>query len=198
MEMHLIARDPYQQFHDWFKDAESRSGLQHVNAMALATADAAGRPSVRMVLLKGFSQDGFVFFTNHQSHKGRDLAENPFAALCFYWDKIGRQVRVEGAVSRLGAADSATYFHSRPRMSQIGAWASHQSEEIASRAELLTRVDEMEKKFHGAEVPLPEFWGGYVLRPSVFEFWQHGEFRLHDRFEYRPSGDGWGVRRLSP
>lgn len=198
MELHYLAKNPFQEFHDWFKRAETATGLEFPGAMALATSGKDGRPSVRMVLLKGASEQGFVFYTNYESRKAEDLAANPRAALCLYWDKIGRQVRVEGRVEKVSREESEIYFHSRPRSSQIGAWASPQSREIPSRAELEERVAEVGEKYRGQEIPLPEFWGGYVLKPEYFEFWQQGESRLHDRFAYSLSGKDWTVQRLAP
>jgi pyridoxamine 5'-phosphate oxidase len=198
MEPHYLAKNPFQEFHAWFKEAELNSGLNFPNAMSLATTGADGRPGLRTVLLKGVSEEGFVFYTNYTSRKGSELDFNPQAALCFYWDRIFRQVRVEGSVEKVSREDSEAYFHSRPRLSQIGAWASRQSQEIASRAELEERVKEVTERFRGKEVPLPEFWGGYLLKPDHFEFWQLGEGRLHDRFVYVPEDGGWKIKRLSP
>ena len=169
-----------------------------VNAMTLATVDAAGRPSARTVLLKGVDERGFIFFTNYDSRKGRELAENPHAALTFYWADLGRQVCVAGAVSKLSPDESGAYFKSRPRGSRIAAWASPQSSVIADRAVLDKRWNAMTAKFPG-EVPLPPFWGGYVLKPERIEFWQGRLNRLHDRFCYtRQPGDVWKLERLSP
>jgi pyridoxamine 5'-phosphate oxidase len=190
--------DPFQQFGSWLQEAELRSGMDYPNSMALATVDGAGRPSVRILLLKTFSPDGFVFFTNYESRKGSELEFNPQASLCFYWDKLGRQVRIDGTVEKLPRAESEAYFHTRPRLSQIGAWASRQSQEIPSRDHLETKVKELEEKFQDGPIPLPDFWGGYVLKADRFEFWQQGAFRLHDRFLFERAADGWSVRRLSP
>ena len=166
--------------------------------MALATADADGAPAVRYVLLKGFSDEGFDFFTDYRSAKAADLEANPRAALSLWWPQLGRQVRVGGDVSRLGGEESDAYFASRPREAQIGAWASHQSSPLADRAELEARVGEVEERFDGGEVERPPHWGGYRLRPQTIEFWQQGAGRLHDRFRYRREGDGWTIERLSP
>ncbi|RZA09464.1 MAG: pyridoxamine 5'-phosphate oxidase [Proteobacteria bacterium] len=199
LELHYLAKNPFQQFHDWFKEAEVGSGMKYPNSMSLATADKEGRPSVRIVLLKGLSAEGFVFYTNYESRKASQLEENAHAALCLFWDKLHRQVRVEGRVERVSRATSQEYFNTRPRLSRIGAWASHQSQPIGSRAELEKQVHEMEERFRGQEeIPVPEHWGGYVLHPTRLEFWQEGEFRLHDRFTYEKEGDGWKVARLSP
>lgn len=199
--------DPYALFGRWFKDAEA-SGLLLPESMALATATREGRPSVRMVLLKGADPDGFRFFTNYGSRKAAELDDNPQASLCFHWSVLERQVRVEGRVERLSAEDSAAYFATRDRGSQIGAWASAQSRAIADRAELQAQVAEAESRFNGRDVPLPDFWGGYLLVPDRFEFWQGRANRLHDRLEYTPrarSPDGsreadgdWEVTRLQP
>jgi pyridoxamine 5'-phosphate oxidase len=178
--------------------AAREAGVREPEAMTLATVAADGAPSARMVLLKGAGPDGFDFYTNTESRKGRDLSENPRAALVFYWEVLGRQVRVEGRVRRLREAESAAYFASRPRGSRLGAWASRQSEVIADRAELERRLAEVEQRFEGAESPLPDWWGGYRLTPHVLEFWQHREDRLHDRLRYRRSGGVWLMERLSP
>lgn len=200
MELHYLAKNPFQQFHDWFKEAELGSGMKYPNSVSLATADRNGRPSVRMVLLKGLSEEGFVFYTNYESRKGSQLAENPHAALCFFWDKMGRQVRVEGPVERVSRETSQEYFNTRPRLARIGAWASDQSREIPSREYLEKRVAEAEERFRGQEeIPVPAYWGGFVLHPTRLEFWQEGQFRLHDRFLYEKNDKGeWTVKRLSP
>jgi pyridoxamine 5'-phosphate oxidase len=172
--------------------------MREPTSMALATADAEGRPSVRMVLLKGLASDGFRFFTNYESRKGRDLAANPQAALCLWWDRLERQVRAEGRVERLSREDSERYFRSRPRGSQIGASASPQSRPLADRFELEKRVAELEARHPEEDLPLPDFWGGYLLIPERVELWQGRESRLHDRFEYRREGAGWRIVRLAP
>jgi pyridoxamine 5'-phosphate oxidase len=170
-----------------------------LNAMTLATVDTEGRPSARIVLLKGIDERGFVFYTNYESRKGRELSGNPNASLVFYWPEQERQVCVAGRAEKLAAAESETYFHSRPRGSQIGAWASHQSAVVRDRVEMEKRWAEHEEKFTGKEVPLPPFWGGYVLRPDRIEFWQGRPNRMHDRFRYtRSSSSQWVIERLSP
>jgi pyridoxamine 5'-phosphate oxidase len=191
-----LADDPIAQFGTWFAEAGEQNPLPE--AMALATADADGAPAVRYVLLKGFSDEGFDFFTDYRSAKASDLEANPRAALSLWWPQLGRQVRVGGDVSRLGAEESDAYFASRPREAQIGAWASHQSGPLADRAELETRLEEVEERFDGGEVERPPHWGGYRLRPQTIEFWQQGPGRLHDRFSYSREGDGWKIERLSP
>jgi pyridoxamine 5'-phosphate oxidase len=189
---------PFEQFREWMQEAEAQAGMDFPNAMTLATADASGRPSARVVLLKQFSDEGFVFFTNYESRKGRELTMRPEAALCFYWDQISRQIRVEGKVEKLSPTESTAYFHTRPRLSQIGAWASQQSQEIPSRDYLEHRVAEVEKRYEGKAVPLPPFWGGFLLRPERFEFWQMRQGRLHDRVLYQLETQGWRSAFLSP
>ncbi len=189
--------DPLGLFSRWFEDAEA-SGLPLPESMALATATPAGRPSVRMVLLKGYGPGGFRFFTNYESSKAADLDANPRAALCFHWATLVRQVRVEGRVERLTAEESAEYFGSRARGSQIGAWASRQSRPIDGRAELEAQVARAEARFRGKEVPLPDSWGGYLLVPRYIEFWQGRSNRLHDRIAYSGGEDAWEIARLQP
>jgi pyridoxamine 5'-phosphate oxidase len=188
--------NPLRQFEKWFREAQGV--VRAPEAMAIATATAAGSPSLRMVLLKGFDENGFVFFTGYESRKGREMGENPHAALLFYWDPLGRQVRIEGDVSRAGREESDEYFHSRPRAAQLAALASRQSEVLATRDDLESRYAELERDLDGKEVPLPEAWGGFRLLPDAYEFWQHRENRMHDRFRYRREGGGWIVERLSP
>lgn len=195
----LAARDdPIGLFREWFAEAEA-SGLLLPESMALATATAEGAPSVRMVLLKGVDERGFRFFTNYESRKATELEVNPHASLCFHWSVLERQVRIDGEVERLSHADSDAYFRSRDRGSQIGAWASAQSRPIADRAELEAQVAEIERRFEGRPIPMPDHWGGYLLRPARIEFWQGRTNRLHDRLAYTTaSGGGWAVTRLQP
>ena len=189
--------DPVRQFAAWFEEA-SAAGIRVPEAMALATATPDGRPSVRMVLLKGFGEAGFEFYSGYESRKGRELAENPRAALLFHWDALGRQLRVEGAVERLPAAASDAYFASRPRRSRLSALASRQSEVVAGREVLDERVAELAAELEDAEPERPGWWGGYRLVPDSFELWQHRDDRLHDRLRYRRDGAGWTIERLSP
>lgn len=188
--------DPIAQFGAWFRQAEEEAPLPE--AMTLATVDADGAPDARMVLLKGVDDRGFRFFTNEASAKGRQLQDSPLAALILYWRELDRQVRVRGPVERLDAEESDAYFATRSRDSQIGAWASPQSEPLADRDALDRWVAEHEKRFAGDEVPRPPHWGGFLLRPERIEFWQGQVGRLHDRFRYTRSGEGWEIERLAP
>jgi pyridoxamine 5'-phosphate oxidase len=190
--------NPVQQFEKWFQQAED-SGMEMSNAMTLATVSGEGQPSVRTVLLKYFDADGFVFYTNFGSSKARDIAENPKVAVLFPWLDLERQVKITGTAEKVPTATSAKYFLSRPRGSQIGAWVSNQSSPITSRQMLMSKFEEMLRKFENKEVPLPSFWGGYRVVPSSFEFWQGRKNRLHDRFLYTPDGAGeWKIERLAP
>ena len=192
-----MSENPYDIFHSWLKEAESGSGMRNPNAMSLATVGSDGKPSLRTVLLKAVNEEGFSFFTNYESRKGRELDGNPHAALCFYWDKLARQVRVEGAVTRLPKEKSEAYFALRPRGSQLGAWASKQSREIPSREFLEEKMREAEARFPD-KVPIPPYWGGYLLKPTSIEFWIEQPSRLHDRFLFLREGSGWKKVRLSP
>lgn len=189
--------DPFQQFALWFGQALA-ANLKEPNAMALATAAADGRPSVRMVLLKGFDPRGFVFFTNYESAKARELAENPQAALCFFWAELERQIRITGTVSKVSREDSETYFRLRPLGSRLGAWASKQSSVVPDRGYLEDELQRRATEFAGTEVPTPPFWGGYRVAPSAIEFWQGRQDRLHDRLLYTRVNDSWRIERLSP
>lgn len=200
-----LTMDPFENFRRWLAEAQQTMGEELATAMTLATVSKSGKPTARIVLHKGLGRDaqgreGFCLFSNFNSPKSRELAESGRAALVFFWPPLGRQIRVEGEVARLSDAESDAYFASRPRGSQIGAWASPQSQKIASRAELLERVAEAEKRFpEPTPVPRPPNWGGWFLLPEKFEFWQAGEFRLHDRFVFESTGDGgWTRSRLAP
>jgi pyridoxamine 5'-phosphate oxidase len=190
------AVDPIALFRAWMKAAEA-SEPNDASAVALATATGDGAPSVRMVLMKRVDQRGFCFYTNAESQKGIELAENPRAAMCFHWKSLRRQVRITGAVTELPGAEADDYFHSRSRLSQLGAVASQQSRVLASRELLVARVKELEEEFPGA-IPRPDYWRGYVLRPERIEFWKDGEGRLHDRILFSRSGDAWRKERLFP
>ena len=192
--------DPFKQFEAWFEDARE-AGMRLPEAAALATATADGRPSARMVLVKEWGPtrpSGFVFYSNYESRKGEELAANPRAALLFYWDSLGRQVRIEGSVRRLRPEESAAYVRSRPRGSQLSALASPQSAPVVSREALERRVAELAATYEGGELPVPENWGGFRLDAEALEFWQHREDRLHDRLRYERGGGGWQIQRLAP
>ncbi|HUZ19658.1 MAG TPA: pyridoxamine 5'-phosphate oxidase [Acidimicrobiales bacterium] len=189
--------DPLRQFQHWYAEAHE-AGEREPDAMALATAGADGSPTVRFVLLKSVDESGFVFYTNWNSRKGRQLEENPRAALSFRWTLLERQVRIEGAASKMDVASSDLYFATRPRAAQLGAWASAQSEPVASRADLDEHLEVVTARFAGRDVPRPPWWGGYRVQPDRFEFWVSHPDRLHDRFEYRLEGNRWMIRRLNP
>jgi len=193
-----MAGDPMTQFAGWLARAQEQD-IPEPTAMVLATTSAQGRPRARTVLLKAHGPGGFTFYTNRTSRKGRDLGAHPWACAVFPWYALGRQVTAEGSVRVLSQASSEPYFRSRPRGSQIGAWASRQSQVIGSRSVLEDRVEELQRRWPPpADVPMPDFWGGYVLVPETVEFWQSGDYRLHDRLRYRREGDGWVIERLSP
>jgi pyridoxamine 5'-phosphate oxidase len=190
--------NPIKQFANWFTTA-IETGIRDVNAMSLATAGQDAKPSVRIVLLKSFDEDGFVFFTNYESEKGKQLEANPYAALGFYWIELDRQIRISGKVDKTSRKESETYFHSRPVGSQLSAWASRQSAVLDGRRVLDARMEEMNERFAGKRVPLPPHWGGYRLKPDNMEFWQGRSNRLHDRFRYTRQSDGsWLIERLAP
>lgn len=195
LDRDLLASDPMEQFAAWFREAEADVALEQ--AMTLATADADGAPDARIVLLKGFGPDGFRFFTNYESDKGRELEANPRAALVIYWRELDRQIRITGTVERLSAQDSDEYFGSRPRDSRIAAAISPQSRPI-EREELDRRYEELAGELGAADPARPEHWGGYLVRPEVIEFWQGRDSRMHDRFRYRREGGGWKIERLAP
>lgn len=194
-----VDADPLRQFDAWFREAE-RAGVRMPEAAALATASAAAAPSVRMVLVKHFDERGFRFFSSYTGRKGRELAANPHAALLFHWDALGRQVRIEGPVAHVSAAETAAYVRSRPRRSQLSALASPQSQTIDSRQTLERRVAELEERYGTGELPLPSGWGGFRLRAYTYELWQQRHDRLHDRLRYRRRDDdaGWLIERLAP
>ena len=192
-----VAGDPFEQFSSWWEEAIA-SNVEEVNAMTLATADAAGRPSARIVLLKGMNEGGFEFFTNYESHKAKEMEVNEHVALVFFWKELERQVRIEGRVTKLTGQLSDAYFLSRPESSRIGAWASPQSQPIASREALEENVAAVQKQFEGKEVSRPPFWGGYIVQPRMIEFWQGRPNRLHDRIAYASENGLWVKRRLAP
>ena len=193
-----LAEDPVTQFRGWLDEAV-KAELADPSAFVLGTADASGQPAQRIVLLKGFDERGFVFYTNLKSHKAWDIAANPKASMLFPWHRLERQVSVRGAVEQVSEQEADAYFSSRPRDSQIAAWASHQSDAILDRAQLEEAFDKYKERFDDQDVPRPEFWGGYRIVPRVVEFWQGRASRLHDRFVYRALGDGqWQIERLSP
>jgi len=190
--------NPFKQFEVWFNNAIDAHIIES-NAMSLATVDEKLRPSIRTVLLKLFDEKGFVFFSNYKSKKAGDIAQNPNVALHFAWLDLQRQLRIEGEIEKVSTTESLTYFLSRPRGSQLGAWASNQSEIVSSRSLLESKFFELKQKFAKGEVPLPDFWGGYRVKPRRFEFWQGGKDRLHDRFTYEKNAKGeWDINRLAP
>ncbi len=194
----LLDPDPFRQFEQWF-NAACKAELREPNAMTLATVGADGQPTLRTVLLKLFDQDGFVFFTNYSSKKSRQIEENHKVALLFPWIPMARQVSITGIAEKISAAESARYFASRPRDSQLGAWISKQSSILSSRQLLMMELDKIKNKFLKGEIPLPDFWGGYRVRPAGIEFWQGQTSRLHDRFLYSHQDDGsWTIERLAP
>lgn len=189
--------DPVEQFGAWFEDARA-ADLPEPNAMTLATATPDGKPSARVVLLKGFDDRGFVFYTNREGRKARELKSNPRCALVFYWGGLERQVRIEGRATRVPDEESDAYYASRPRGSRLGAWVSEQSRPVEGREELEERLRRLEGEYEGREIPRPPFWGGYRVEPESVEFWQGRENRLHDRLLYRLTGEGWRIERLQP
>jgi pyridoxamine 5'-phosphate oxidase len=192
-----LTANPIDQFTKWWNDAVA-SKIEEVNAMTLATVNKAGKPSARIVLLKGMSEDGFEFFTNYESHKAIDMAENNQVALVFFWKELERQIRIEGTVKKISSEKSDIYFNSRPEGTRIGAWASPQSKIISEREILEEYVEETKKKFENKKIERPNFWGGYIVKPSLIEFWQGRSSRLHDRIEYFIENEEWNIRRLAP
>ena len=190
--------NPIKKFSQWLEEAKANPTITEPTAVALATATASGKPSVRMVLLKGLDERGFVFYTNLQSRKAIELEENPQAALCFYWMELERQVRVEGKIEKTSDAEADVYFATRQRDSQIGAWASRQSQILPARIDLLQAISDRIAQFEGADVPRPPFWSGWRLIPDKIEFWQQGDFRLHDRELFTRNGSHWEVSSLYP
>lgn len=192
-----VAADPITQFGKWWDEA-TNSDIDEVNAMTLATATVDGKPSARIVLLKGYDENGFVFFTNYNSHKAEEIAANPFVSLVFFWKELERQVRIEGTISKVSMEESDAYFNSRPVGSRIGAWASPQSKVIASREIIEEKVKELERNFEHKPIERPEHWGGYVVKPALVEFWQGRPSRLHDRLQYLQMEANWRIERLAP
>ena len=193
-----VADNPFEQFNRWWDDAIN-SELDEVNAMTLATASTTGMPSARIVLLKSATADGFIFFTNYNSHKGKELEENPFACLVFFWKELERQIRITGTIEKISAAESDEYFYSRPVGSRIGAWASPQSSVIPSRKTIETNIVKYEQEFAGTKITRPPHWGGYIVKPTLIEFWQGRPNRLHDRIQYSKTQEGsWKFDRLAP
>lgn len=192
-----LKKNPYDQFENWFNDAKKSKTLE-ANAVILSTASASGTPSSRVVLIKHIDEHGFIFYTNYTSQKAKNISENPQANLLFFWPMLERQVNISGSVKKIDRASSEAYFHSRPRGSQISAYASHQSSPIESRQALEHSVSELEEKFEGKEIELPDYWGGYRLTPHRFEFWQGRTSRLHDRIEYNLQDSKWHTTRLCP
>jgi len=196
MDERDLGDDPIARLQAWLADAHA--AVRQPDAMTLATADASGRPSARVVLLRGVDERGLAFYTNRESRKGDELGENPRAAVVLHWWELGRQVRAEGDVVQVSDEESAAYWRTRPRASQLAGWASPQSQPLADRTDLDTRVAEAERRFHESDVPLPAFWGGYRLVPDTIEFWSHRDDRLHDRIRFSRSGGGWQRDRLAP
>ena len=192
-----LSSDPFEQFKNWYSETEL-SDFPFPNAFILSTSDNEGKISSRVVLLKGYDNNGFKFYTNERSRKGKDLKRNKNASICFWWDRLERQVRIEGIVSTLSDSESDDYFKSRPRGSQLGAWASEQSEVIIDRSVLDNAYKEYDEKYNNTDIPRPESWKGYILKPQTFEFWQGRDNRLHDRFLYTNENNSWNIKRLAP
>ena len=192
-----VDKNPINQFNTWFEEAV-HGEIDEVNAMTLSTSSKEGKPTARIVLLKGVENGGFVFFTNYNSEKGQQLAENPFASLTFFWKELERQVRIDGTVEKIPKEDSELYYKSRPYKSRIGAWVSDQSKPLASRFELMQKFTLKAAQFVGQDIPKPDFWGGYIVIPNRIEFWQGRPSRLHDRINYRLKANEWKIERISP
>ncbi|NUN08746.1 MAG: pyridoxamine 5'-phosphate oxidase [Ignavibacteriaceae bacterium] len=192
-----VSQNPFEMFDKWFTEA-IKSGISEANAMALATSSPGGIPSVRTVLLKDFNREGFVFFTNYESKKGKDIFQNPKASVLFFWKELERQVRISGSVKKTSRQESEEYFNLRPMDTRIGAWASAQSKPISSRSQLEEKFRQMKEKFNSGPIPLPDFWGGYRIIPNEFEFWQGRINRLHDRIYYKKKRGYWQISRLNP
>jgi pyridoxamine 5'-phosphate oxidase len=197
LEREHLDADAISQFQQWFEEACEHIDIEP-NAMTLATVDSSGAPAARIVLLKFFDREGFVFFTNLESRKAVHIDSNNRVALLFWWPELERQIEIDGVAERISSVEAAKYFMTRPRGSQIGAWVSHQSHVLTSRKALEMKLDEMKRKFVNREVPLPSFWGGFRVVPNAIEFWQGQPDRLHDRFQYAREGEGWRIRRLAP
>ncbi|MCX2839285.1 pyridoxamine 5'-phosphate oxidase [Salinimicrobium sp. MT39] len=193
-----IPKDPFELFHVWIREIETNKEVDEVNTMNLSTVGLDGFPMSRVVLLKEYDDEGFVFYTNYESEKGRSIAKNPRVCLSFFWPKSERQVMIKGLAERTSEEESTTYFHSRPRGSQLGAWASQQSSVIPSREYLQKKLELLEEEFDGKDIPKPVYWGGYKVIPSEFEFWQGRPNRLHDRIYYSKEGEAWKMDRLAP
>jgi pyridoxamine 5'-phosphate oxidase len=192
-----VDKDPFRQFSTWF-DQATKSGILEPNAMSHASVSPDGQPSIRIVLLKGVDEKGFIFFTNYESRKGKDMVSNPKSSLLFFWGELERQIRIEGVIEKIDKLQSKAYFDSRPEGSRIGAWSSNQSEVVISRDFLEKRYEENMAAFAGKEIPMPDYWGGYRLVPNMIEFWQGRGSRMHDRIRYRLLDGSWVVDRLSP
>ena len=197
LEEHQIPDSPFILFNEWFLQA-GELGVLEPNAMVISTVSADNKPSSRVVLLKGIEDEGFIFYTNYESRKGKELEHNPYISVLFFWPEAERQIRIEGKVSKISTETSKAYFVSRPRESQLGAWASAQSSIIKGRHSIEESYQQFLAKYEGKEIPLPDFWGGYIIHPSSFEFWQGRPSRLHDRMKYNKHQDSWHIVRLSP
>lgn len=197
LEEHQIPDSPFILFNEWFLQA-GEFGILEPNAMVLSTVSADNKPSSRVVLLKGIEDGGFIFYTNYESRKGKELEHNPYISVLFFWPEAERQIRIEGKVSKISTETSKAYFVSRPRESQLGAWASAQSSIIQGRHSIEESYQQCLAQYEGKEIPLPDFWGGYIIHPSSFEFWQGRPSRLHDRMKYNKQQDSWHIVRLSP